>query len=316
MTTNRTSRRAEEFDRALTAGDSSRDPAVAKLVALAGALAAVPQRPAPMFRDALRARLVAEAASVLPAAAAPVAAPAAGAGGAGRALRDVLSKPAMQVATGSLAAAVAVAGAGVGASRSLPGDPLYGLKKTVEGWQVGLAGDGLAEANALLEHARTRLDEIKALLDAGRLGDVEGTVSALRSELQRATERLLAIAPGSREVYDRIQTIVQEFTADLVALYPQLPPAARPALSETMQSINGTSARLSAIPVPAPTPEPTKSATPTSVPTTPSPSVVVTTPSVVVTTPSVVVTTPSVVITTPPPTSILPTSIVPSLPIP
>lgn len=267
MTTNRTSRRAVEFDRALTAGEAPKDPAVAKLVALAGALAAVPQRPAPAFRDALRTRLMAEAATVLPTAAAPAAnAPTAGAGTTGRALRDVLAKPAMQVATGGLAAAIATAGIGVGASRSLPGDTLYGLKRTVEGWQVGLAGSAQSEANALLEHARTRLDEIKALLAAGALGKVDDTLAAMNSELASATARLLAAAPGSRAAYDQVQAVVHEFTDDLVALYPQLPPAARPQVSKTLQTLNVARARLATIPVPKPKPKPTHTPSPTQSP--------------------------------------------------
>jgi hypothetical protein len=318
MTTNRTSRRAEDFDRALTAGGAAADPSMAALVVLAGALATVPQRATPAFRDALRTKLMAEAAHVLPAASVPAASvPAATPSGG---LRHVMSKPALQLATGGLAATVAVTGVGVGASRSVPGDTLYGLKRTIERWQVGLAGDKTSEAGALLEHAQTRLDEVRTLLRRGDLSRVTSALAALDAELKSATARLLAAAAdGSREAYDALRAALTDFETQLKALYDNLPAGARTEFATVFQTLNVATARLNAMPVPVPgSPSPTA---PVVVPTTPveSPTAVVTTPpppsgSVTVTVPpppsgSVTVTVPpppSGTVTVPPPTSILP----------
>src|SRR5688572_3778930 len=109
---NRTNRRAEEFDRALTAKGTPVDPATAALVAVAGALAAVPQRSAPAFKEALRMQLMSEAATIA-AAGVPAAAGVAAAPSAIGTLTKVLAKPAMQVATGGLAATIAATGVGV-----------------------------------------------------------------------------------------------------------------------------------------------------------------------------------------------------------
>ncbi len=311
MTTNRTSRRAEDFDRALTAErGAALDPTMATLVAVAGALTALPQRPAPAFRDALRTRLMAEAASVLPAASVPASVPAgSGAGSAARSLQSVLSKPAMQIATGGLAAAVAVTGVGVGASRAQPGDPLYGLKRAVEGWQVGLAGGQAAEASALLEHAQTRIDEIRHLLENGALRRVAGQVDALNRELKAAIDRLLAEArAGSRSAYDRLQAVLAGYSAQLLALYENVPADARDEVSATLRTLNVARAQLAAVPPPpvstrSPSPSPTPSPTspsPTSVvPSTPPP----TTPTSII--PSTVI--PSTPTIPPPPSTILPT---------
>lgn len=269
MTTNS---KADAFDRALS-GKGSADPAVAGLVALAGALAAVPQRPAPAFRDALRTKLMAEAAAIaasVPAASVP-ATPAVR-----PPLRTLLQHPAMQVATGGLAAAVAATGVVVGTSRSLPGDPLYGLKRTVENWQVGLAGGATAEANALLEQAQTRLDEIRALLDQHALDRVTGAIDALQDELNSATSRLLnAARDGSREAYDTLQAAVVDLSRQLAALLPALPAGARAAASGVLATLNVARVQLAMIPKPpvvTPTPgvtvtTPTVSQTPTTVPT-------------------------------------------------
>lgn len=254
MTTNRMNRRADDFDAALSGTATKIDPATAALVALAGALAATPQRPAPAFRDALRAKLMTEAASI--AASAPAASAPAAAGPHG--LAGALAHPAMQVATGALAATIAVTGVGVGASRSLPGDALYGLKRTVEGWQVGLSGGPNAEAAALLEHVQTRLDEVRALLDHGDLNEVAGTLEALDTELHRAVTRLLAQArAGSREAYDELSARLDGLSRQLLALMSQVPVQGRPALFSAMQTLNVTRVELQLItPPPVVTPTP------------------------------------------------------------
>jgi hypothetical protein len=310
MTSNRPSRRAEDFDRALSAESGAKlDPTTAALVAVAGALVALPQRPAPAFRDALRTRLMAEAASMATAASAPAAA--AAGGSAARGLQHALSKPAMQVATGGLAAAVAITGVGVNTSRSLPGDALYGLKRAAERWQVGLAGGHAAEADALLEHAQTRLDEIRDLLANGSLRRIEAEIAALQAELKSATDRLLAEAKaGSRDAYDRLKAVVLAYQRQLVSLYDNVPVDSRDEVAQALQTLNVARAVLAAVPVPPPA---TKSPAP--VPTTPpptshSPSPTSTSTSILPSTPppttpsNILPSTPSV---TPPPTTLLPT---------
>ena len=274
MTTNRTPRQAEDFDRAL-AGKGSPDPTMAALVAVAGALSALPQRPTPAFRDALRTKLMAEAASMaasVPAASVPAASIPTQA--AVRTLPKLLAHPAMQAATGGLAAVIAVTGAGVGASRSLPGDSLYGLKRTVEDLQTDLAGGTLGEANALLGHAQTRLDEVSALLDRANgtlTGDalrrVQQTLGELDAELRAAADQLLSQArSGSRAAYDRLQAVAADLSRQLVALLPQLPAEARAAAAATLATLNVTRVQLAMMPKPGEAPATTPPVTPTTPP--------------------------------------------------
>jgi hypothetical protein len=322
MTMNRTSRRAEDFDRALAAeGGAKIDPTMAALVAVAGALTALPQRPPPAFRDGLRAKLMAEAASMAAAASVPAASvPAASVPAArvpARSLTKVMAKPAMQVATGGLAATIAATGITVGTSRSLPGDALYGLKRTVEGLQVGAAGGATAEAVALLKEAETRLDEVQDLLDRGDLDGVRKALATLADQVSSATSRLLAEArAGSRAAYDRLQAAIADLTARLVALLPQLPPEERGAASVTLATLNVAAVQLGMMVRPAdpenPNPVPSTSTStgpspttgPTSTRTPPLPSGSVTPPSVSPPPlPSVSVTPPSV---SPPPLTVTP----------
>lgn len=270
-----TNRRAEEFERALSGKSTRIDPTTAALVALAGSLAALPQRPAPAFRDALRTKLMAEAAQI--AASAPAAGVGAAAGGGAApsagGLAKFLSKPAMQVATGGLAATIAATGVGVGASRSLPGDTLYGLKRAVEDLQSRLAGGTLAEADAVLEHAGTRVDELLALVDQGAPIDrLEGVLAELKAEVDAVTADLLEQArAGSRDAYDKLLDSARELQTTLASVREQLPPDARDDLDATMQTLNSTLAQLRALPVPplpgtSPKPTPTRAPSPTTSP--------------------------------------------------
>ncbi|MDQ1713510.1 MAG: hypothetical protein QOE45_2960 [Frankiaceae bacterium] len=327
MTTNRTNR-AEDFERALSADAGAKvDPTMAALLAVAGALTALPQRPAPAFREALRTTLMAEASSLaasVPAVPAPRL-PAA------RSVPKMLQHPAMQVATGGLAAAIAVTGLGVGASRSLPGDALYGLKRAVEGFQVGTSGGAVGEASSLVEHARTRLDEVRALIARGDLtGDalarVEAALRALESELRSAVDRLVAAARnGSRLAYDRLSAAVDDLTRQLMGLLGSLPDSARALAGQSLGTLNAAAAQLAALPRPSgppvtpatgtPTPSDTGLHTgppPTLPPsTTPPATPPVTTPPV--TTPPPVTPPVSVPVTTPPPPT-LPITLPPLLP--
>lgn len=164
----RQARLAEEFAAALEgrgASSARRDPALAPLLALAEGLQAVPLAPTDDFRDALRRRLVAVA-GVAPA---PVAVP----GPLERAKTWVegwrVQKAIAGLAAG-MAAVVGLTGVSVAASRSLPGDALYGVKRTAEGVQIGLARNAVNRGKRHLQHAETRLHEV---------GDLVGTDIAL-----------------------------------------------------------------------------------------------------------------------------------------
>ena len=275
MTTIRTNRRAEEFERALSAdGAAQVDPAIMALVAVAGALAAVPQRAAPAFKETLRAQLMSEATTMAAAStgastAAAVSVPAATAPL--KALTNVLAKPAMQLATGGLATAVAVAGVGIGASRSLPGDALYGLKRTVERIQKSFAGGTIAEADAVLEHAGTRVDEVLGLLERdASLGRVEATLNELKHEIDAATADLIEQArAGSAAARAALRATIDDLTARLMALRETLPPEALEELDAAMGTLTSANAILVSLPPlpttsPAPSKSPTKSPSPTS----------------------------------------------------
>ncbi len=77
------------------------------------------------------------------------------------------AEPARRRAVSVAAAACIVVGSAVGVAAasqsSLPGDPLYPLKRAIEGVEVSVAGSSDDRGHELLEHASTRLSEISDL---------------------------------------------------------------------------------------------------------------------------------------------------------
>ena len=159
-------RRAEEFARALESGAVSTDPTLVPLTTVAHALQSLPTDGAPSeeFRAALRTRLVAVA--TVQAAAPPAPAP-----GAVDRVREWSQgwrgQRRFAVATGTIAAMIAVAGVGVGAARSLPGDPFYGIKRGTEAAQMWATTGTADRGRKHLSLARARLDEISRLVQEG-----------------------------------------------------------------------------------------------------------------------------------------------------
>jgi hypothetical protein len=158
----RQARLAQDFAAALEGrgvGSARRDPALAPLLRLAQGLQAVPVAPAPDFRDALRGRLLAVAAV------APADVPAPSPLDRARTwVEGWRVQKAIAATAASMAGVVALSGVSIAASRSLPGDPFYGMKRTAEGVQVSLARNGLNRGKRHLQHAETRLHEIAKIV--------------------------------------------------------------------------------------------------------------------------------------------------------
>jgi hypothetical protein len=264
MSLGRGGRRAELFNELLeTRNARTDDPDVAPTLALATALRAMPTgAPArPEFRDALRQRLMAVAAvqGVGDVAQSP-AAKARELGSTWRFQRGVA------VVAGSAAALTAFAGVGLGASRSLPGDPFYGVKRASEDVQLAATFGDEAKGKRHLEFARTRLSEVEALVGrsdalsefmpgaAGALGPLSAEaksstiVATLRDmdEETRSGSDLLtevALTTGSTEPLRALDAFTQEQYGDLKAVLPALPQDARAKARESLSLLTAVAER-------------------------------------------------------------------------
>lgn len=247
-------RRAEQFHRLLDSDVRDDDPVSAPLLAVADALRAIPAPPAPRpeFRAALRQRVVAVATvqGVGTAEASPL-----------QRARTAGSTWKVQRRLSALAAGAAVvtgiAGVGVGASRSLPGQPLYGVKRAAEDAQLAATFGTEARGKRHLEFARTRLAEVKALAgdssslapvvrahgvsaalaDAGgRAKLIQDTLHAMDSETRSGANDLLHAfrSSGSREPLTALNRFAREQYRTLRSLTPTLPAAAQPAANASL----------------------------------------------------------------------------------
>ena len=225
--------------------------------------------PTPAFRTALRTRLVAVA-SVQPPTPTPTPTPgparAVAQWSQGRGVRRRLG-----VTAGTLAGVIALTGIGVAGSRSLPGAPLYGLKRGAEEVQLALAGGDVSEATRQLQFARTRLREVAALTGGAREVSVGPVASAglfatgrlvlggpldarLRSTLAdmdretRSGYRLLAKAyrrTSRAGLLRQLTTFSTAQRSDLTRILPALPAGARQqaAASLALVTVIGDKAR-------------------------------------------------------------------------
>jgi hypothetical protein len=225
--------------------------------ALATRLRALDSGAAPRaeFRAALRQRLVAVA-SVQGAvtAAGPYAEPIARPRAFGSALSWTQGWPAQRriaVTAGAMASVIALTGVGVAATRSLPGQPFYAVKRFGEGFQLDLASGDTAKGTKHLEFAATRLREVKALahhdgsLSLGTAGTpvaaglafggstdarIADSLHDFDNETKAGTDLLTKVyrQTGKPAPLRIITTFSNQQQAKLTALLPVLPAAVQP----------------------------------------------------------------------------------------
>lgn len=163
-------RRAEEFARLLDEGlprtDAPADGELGRLVALATAIRSSDPAPDPAYVARSRQRLVAMA-SVMAAVQVPAQRRA---GPAPRPTSPVArwfaewrGQRRMAVASGLVTALVIIVALGIGGARSLPGEPLYGIKRSAEAFELATTSGDVARGRLHLEFAATRLSEVSAL---------------------------------------------------------------------------------------------------------------------------------------------------------
>ncbi|MER5260115.1 DUF5667 domain-containing protein [Streptomyces sp. NPDC002855] len=80
------------------------------------------------------------------------------------------------IAAGGLTVGVAAgafSGVAAASSDALPGDSLYGLKRGMEDLKLGMADGDSDKGGVYLDHASTRLNEARRLMERGRSGDLD-----------------------------------------------------------------------------------------------------------------------------------------------
>ncbi|KRV50925.1 hypothetical protein AQ490_13355 [Wenjunlia vitaminophila] len=223
------------------------DPAQERMLTLADALRAVPQpRLSPEVKRAQRAQLVAamEAAFADDASGGRALLPETPAG-LGRSRRRLRPRPARpgprthwgrRLAISGLALGIAAGGLGgaaVASSDALPGDTLYGLKRSMEDLRLTMADSEADRGEIYLDLASTRLEEARRLMERGESGelddsqvkDVRRALSGMYDEaaqghdlLNRAYRR-----DGSLRPIEKLAAFSDSQRGEWSELSPQLP---------------------------------------------------------------------------------------------
>ncbi len=141
------------------------------------------------------------------------------------------------IAAGGLTVGVAAgafSGVAAASSDALPGDSLYGLKRGMEDFKLGLADNDSSRGELYLDQASTRLSEARRLMERGRAGDLDheslGEVRrALNGMKHDASEghRLLSEAyarDGSLAPIQALSSFSQSHRGSWSALRNALPP--------------------------------------------------------------------------------------------
>lgn len=137
---------------------------------------------------------------------------------------------------GILGTTVGVAWASTGA---LPGDNLYGVKRSIEEARLALTWTATGDAALLARFADERLNEMKALLAVGREDDIRlplaGYEDMITRLLEVAEEAQHSGKPGSLE---HLQTSLAQNIHTLESVQAQIPPKAQEAIRNAIERSN------------------------------------------------------------------------------
>jgi len=241
-----TRRRAEEFDRlvestrsgAPVTGSVSAD--LAELADFATALRSAPEvSPRPAFSADLRERLMAAAVTEL------------AAGGGTDAITDRLTvrnspvrrkhERRLTIGIASLAIVGASAGTALASQGSLPGQPLYPVKRAIENVRSGFTPGDSGKGNAILGDADTRLAEVAQLSRGsdGNVAEINKTLNTFAEQAKKASDLLLSNYQQSQDPasIEKLHQFASDSIDQLTVLEPLLPAGAKQALTEAAQAV-------------------------------------------------------------------------------
>ncbi|MFZ2014059.1 MAG: DUF5667 domain-containing protein, partial [Nocardioides sp.] len=129
----------------------------------------------------------------------------------------------------------------VAAQHSLPGDPLYPLKRGIESAHAQLTFDRAARGRVLLDSASTRLDEVEQLSnDGASAAQVGQTLDAFSREAVAGADLLVADfqATGDRSSMTTLRTFTAASMTRLHALQPTVPSGSLDDLLQAAQALD------------------------------------------------------------------------------
>ncbi|GIH12308.1 DUF5667 domain-containing protein [Rugosimonospora africana] len=135
---------------------------------------------------------------------------------------------------GIAAGTLALSGMSMASGDAMPGDPLYGVKRSTESAQLALTGSDVDRGQAYLGFARNRILEASTLRDPGR---VEATLGDMDNETTQGIRLLTGVALNQHD--STALNLIDDFVTTQRPLVTQLTgDLSGPARARAQQSVN------------------------------------------------------------------------------
>jgi uncharacterized membrane protein YgcG len=158
-------------------------------------------------------------------------------------------KPVMAVIAALIAVLVFLFGSmgitAFAAQSALPGDSLYGVKTSLELTRVNLQGDLAVQAQMYMDLAQLRLNEIEALIQAGRFTDIDQAVAAFTTHIQMALQTVNQLSASDPQraagLNLEITATLSRFANTLGSMLASVPDPVKPQLDPALVTIQSSS---------------------------------------------------------------------------
>jgi hypothetical protein len=151
----------------------------------------------------------------------------------GRRIRLVASTAALVLLGGGIGSAAA-------AQQAMPGDTLYGMKRSIENVSTNVSVGDDSRGRRDLEHAMTRLTEVRKLAESGgSVATINGTLDIFSAQARKGVSRLVASYQQDGDVSSitAITTFITRARQALGELAPTLPPESLKSAVEALATI-------------------------------------------------------------------------------
>jgi hypothetical protein len=151
----------------------------------------------------------------------------------GRRIRLVASTAALVLLGGGIGSAAA-------AQQAMPGDTLYGMKRGIENVSTNVSVGDDSRGRRDLEHAMTRLSEVRGLVtNGGDPATIDSTLNLFSQQARKGVSRLVASyqQDGDTTSITAITTFITGARQAIGELAPKLPPESLKAAVEALATI-------------------------------------------------------------------------------
>jgi len=150
-------------------------------------------------------------------------------------------------------AALVLLGGGIGsaaaAQQAMPGDALYGMKRGIENVSTNVSVGDESRGRRELEHAMTRLAEVRALVEeGGDVATIDSTLDAFSTQARRGVSRLVASyqQEGDKASITAVTTFITGARLEIAELAPKLPAESLKSAVEALATIDQLARHTSA----------------------------------------------------------------------